>query len=333
MPVRVFVLGFGKVGRWLVRLLLEEYRDRFHLLGVTSSKGTVLAEGPADRAVLARLAKGARSLSEHPSFIPGLLAPDSVLATRPNMVLVAIPPSYQTGEPNTSMYKSFIEAGIGIVTADKTVLALHFEEIVSLAAESGVPLGFRATVAAGTPVLDVASALRWRGVSRVRAVLNATTNYVLGLLERGLTLDDAVRRSIEAGLAEPDPSIDLEGWDAAAKLTILANVLGIPARLDEVERRPLSEALGRARGGGRLKQVAYLDAEKGILRVSPEIVSPGDPLARAEGEGNVVVFGLEDDEIVVEGPAGPAWRTARVMIADALDLAGKTVSMVPRVSL
>lgn len=318
-----FLFGFGKVGRELVKLLLGTDQD-IELVGVTSSRGTVLTEGPRDKAELLRLAREGRKLHEHPSFIPGLLAPDSAVAVKPDIVFIAIPPSYETGEPNRTIYKALVEEGINIVTADKTVLALHYNWIKGKAEENGALLGYRATVAAGTPAIDAARALRYRGVESLRAVLNATSNYVLGLVEQGLSLSEAIERSIKYGLAEPDPSIDLHGWDAAAKLTILANELGLEAALNDVDRVPLTEeAIGSLAGEkARVKQVASLRVEEGkaVLRVAPEAVLPGDPLYYAEGERNVILYYLEGDMIRLEGPAGPAWRTARVMLADALEI-------------
>jgi homoserine dehydrogenase len=323
--MQVFLLGFGKVGREVVKILLEPPGvEDLQLVGVSSSRGSVLVEGPADKAELLRLAKNGEKLDKHKSFVEGLTPPDIVTAVSPDIALIAIPPSYESGEPNRSIYYSLINEGINIVTADKTVLALEYREVMRRAAKAEVFIGYRATVAAGTPVLDIARALRYRGVERVRGVLNATTNVVLGLVEKGMPLERAIEESIRLGFAEPDPSIDLYGWDAAAKISIIASELGIEASLKNVTRTPVtSEVLAEVGRRGKLKQIAEVDLRSGALRVYPSLIEKGDPLERAEGERNVVVFELEGDVIVIEGPAGPAWRTARVMIGDALEISAR----------
>jgi homoserine dehydrogenase len=317
----VFLLGFGKVGRELAKHLLTN-ETPLQLVGVANSKGTVLTEGPADKAQLLKLAETGGRLESHQSYLPGLTAPDNILAVKPDIVFIAIPPSYETGEPNRTIYYASIEAGINIVTADKTLLAREYNKLMAKALEAGVKIGYRATVAAGTPVIDVARALRYREVSRVRAVLNSTSNYILGLIEKGYTLEKAIEQSIRAGLAEPDPSIDLHGWDAGAKITIIANELGFQASISNVERTPITSKIieDYKKAQGRLKQIALFDIEKHMLQVKPEIVLPGDPLYRAEGERNIIEFKVENEPIIIEGPAGPAWRTARVMITDALEI-------------
>ena len=319
MPdVTVYILGFGKVGRELVKLILREGQSRGLILAaVSDSRGTLIAEGPADKALLLRLAEEGRRLSEHPSYVAGLVAPESIEAIGPGIVFSAIPPSYTTGEPNMSIYRALLEEGINLVTADKTPLALDYEGFLGLARENGAMVGYRATVAAGTPVIDVARALRFRGVGKVEAVLNATTTYVLDLVASGMSLEEAVEKSIMDGFAEPDPRIDLDGWDAAAKLAIILGELGRPTSLREITRKPFPQRLP---AGMLYRQVAQADLEQGVALVGLKPVEPGSPLARARGERNVAVFGLEGTNIVVEGPAGPAWRTARVMYADALEI-------------
>ena len=262
MPdVSVHILGFGKVGRELVKLVLREGKNRGLILAaVSDSRGTLIAEGPADKALLLRLAEEGRKLSEHPSYVAGLVAPESVEAIGPGIVFSAIPPSYTTGEPNLSIYRAILEDGINLVTADKTPLALDYERFLGLARANDVMIGYRATVAAGTPVIDVAKALRLRGVSSVEAVLNSTTTYVLDLVASGMSLGEAIEKSIRDGFAEPDPRIDLDGWDAAAKLAIILGELGRPTGLRGIERRPFPRELPEAR---LYRQVARADLEHG----------------------------------------------------------------------
>ena len=322
MATPVLIIGFGNVGREAaLQVALRAGELGVRLAGAASRRGAVIIESTRDLEALLALARRGSRLEGHPSFREGLGAVEAAIAAGAEVALVAIPPSYESGEPNRRIYYGLIDSGVGIVTADKTLLALEYRELTSRARSRGVCLGYRATVAAGTPALDAARGLRMRGVERVRAVLNATSNYILGLVEKGLSYSEAVERAIEARLAEPDPRVDTHGWDAAAKLVILSNTLGHSLSLGDVERIPLEEVgedevRGARARGLRVKQVAEADYARGTYRVAPALLEAGDPLAVAEGEGNVIVFELEGSRVVLSGPAGPAWRTARVMVTD-----------------
>ena len=318
-------MGFGNVGRSLAKLLLEEKPiEDVEIAGVSNSKGSVIIEGPVDRAMLLKILNSNGRLEDHSGFRPGIGAVEASKISDSDVAFITIPPSYETGEPNRSIYYGLIDSDISIITADKTLLAIEYNKIMSKIAEKCLYLGYRATVAAGTPVLDVAKGLRGRAIRRVEAVLNASTNYILGLVERGYSFQEAIEEAIRVKLAEPDPRIDIEGFDPAGKLVILANTLGYEATINNVKRIPLTafsedrirEAL---REGRRVKYVASIDVESEVFKVEPRILSADSPLARAEGEDNVVVFDLENTSIVVRGPAGPAWRTARVMITDLME--------------
>jgi len=319
------LVGFGNVGKELAALLVKnEYRLNIELAAVAASRGSVIIGGPADRVNLLKLIEKGDKLDKHPMFKPGLGPVETAGIVGADLAFIAIPPSYETGEPNRTLYYSLLDMGVSIITADKTVLALEYDRFMGEARKRGLFVGYRATVMAGTPVLDVARGLRLRPVERVEAVLNATSNYILSLVEKGLSYDEAVRKAIEYKLAEPDPRVDTHGYDAAAKLAILSCTLGHCISLADVKREPLEtvgeeEVRAAPSRGYRVKQVAFADYTRGVYKVAPLKVKAGTPLGRAEGEGNAAVFHLEGSPVSIEGPAGPAWRTARVLVTDAYD--------------
>ncbi|MCE4622433.1 MAG: hypothetical protein F7B19_03855 [Desulfurococcales archaeon] len=323
--INVSLVGFGNVGRELLLRLVEVRKELdVNITSISSSRGSVIVAGPGDLAYAVKLAHEGRKLHEHEGFREGMGPVEASVVGDADLAMITMPPSYFSGEPNKSVYYGLIEEGISIITADKTVLALEGRRFLEYAAKAGVYVGYRATVAAGTPAIDAALGLRLRGVESIRAVLNASTNYILGFVEKGLSFEEAIRESIKAKLAEPDPSIDTHGWDPAAKLVILSNTLGADVKLDLIERTPV-DSIGEdvvrnsLREGKRVKYIAYADFNEGVYRVRPEVIPRDDPLAMAEGEENVIVFTLEGTEIVLKGPAGPAWRTAKVMVTDILD--------------
>lgn len=324
--MRAAIIGFGKVGREVVRQA-RRMGVEIEFVGALSSRGGVIVRGPGDGAALEKLAEEGMGLSHHPSFTPGLSLKEVVEEARPDVAFVAIPPNYVSPEPNTRIYSELAALGVSAVTADKTALALDFWGTLNEFLGKGLRLGYRATVAAGVPVIDVAWALRWRGVDSFEAVLNATTNYIISLVGEGLSYGEAVERAVREGYAEPDPAIDTHGWDPAAKAAIIASILeGRSVGVKDVVREPLSEGLEdvvrRARAEGMvIRYVATYSRGKGVS-VRPVPLPRESLLATIPGTHNAVVFGLENERVMLSGPAGPAWRTARVMIGDALDIAG-----------
>ena len=315
-------MGFGNVGRRLI-LELEKFKDVYTKLAV-SSRGYVVIKNQKDYNELLKLANYDQKLDKHSKFRSDTFTPQIASEYDIDLTFIVIPPSYETGEPNKSIYYGLVDQEISIITADKTVLALDFQNFMKHAQERQIYVGYRATVAAGIPVIDVAKALRNRDVKCIRGVLNATTNYILSLIEKGKNYDEAVQQAIMDKYAEPDPRIDTHGWDPAAKLAIILNVLEVPVSIKDVERIPLEtvnekqvrEAIKR---GKRIRYIAEAIIEEKSYSVKPIEVEARTHLASVSGGRNVVEFHLENDVITIEGPVGPAWRTARTMITDLLD--------------
>ena len=332
--MRVFIVGFGNVGREAA--LLVHSTSCLELAGAASSKGAVIAGKGADAADLALLASRGERLEKHREFREGIGAVEAALEAAADYAIIAIPPSYKTGEPNKSIVLGLLSYGIGVGLADKTVPALYYDELVETAESRRAPLGLRATVMAGTPATDVAKALAPRGIEAIRGVLNATTNYIITMVEEGLTFKEAISRAVEYKLAEPDPTVDTHGLDAAAKLVILAKLAGHRASLRDVERVPLEsvpedEVRAAKRRGARVRYVATADLSSSKMKVAPEIVEATSPLGIVEKEYNAVEFILEGGSTVtLAGPTGPAWRTARVLVAEAFEAAGCTEERLPR---
>nr|MEB3860211.1 hypothetical protein [Desulfurococcales archaeon] len=322
---RVAVIGFGNVGKALVRELAGS--RVLSLASVSSSRGSVIVRGRRSLEELLSLSSTQARLEAHGDF-EQVDPVEAAISSGASLALIAIPPSYETGEPNQGLYRRLAGEGIDLVTADKTVLALGFRAFMSYASSRGIRVGYSATVAAGTPVLEVARKLRYRGVKAIRGILNSTTNLLISMVEEGASWDEALEKARREGLVEPDPRIDTHGWDPAAKLAIILSVLGEEASLRDVKREPLVGGVGEyeareaARRGRRLAYVAEADLARGDYRVHPVLLDMSDPLSRARGARNCVVFEVEGDRVVVEGPAGPAWRTARVMVSDAIEIAG-----------
>ena len=317
--LKVLLVGFGNVGRALARELVASRYD-LRVVGVVTTRG--LYRAPANwKAWLADLADSYPDTAEAPA--PADLR-DVIATLRPDVAFVTLPPSYRTGEPNLTVYRTLLSEGVSVITSDKTGLAMAFDEIMELARSRDAFVGWRATVMAGTPAIDVARGLRGREVRAVRGVLSATANYVLSRVEDGASLSEALSEAVKMRLTEPDPSVDLEGLDSAAKLVILLKTAGLAGvKLSQVQRAPLTsvsedDVRGAARRGMRVRYVAEFSG--GSARVGPQLLDGRDFLASVRGSYNAVVFEVDNETVTLSGPGGGVAEAVKSMMADLREL-------------
>ena len=211
------------------------------------------------------------------------------------------------GEPAVAHVRAALERKKHVVTANKGPAAFAFRELDSLARRNGVCFLFESAVMDGAPVFSLRKVLRGCRVTGISGILNTTTNFVLSRLELGESIERAVKTAQELGFAEADPSLDLEGWDAAAKIAILANVF-LGAELDplQVERRGIAnltaEAAARVVSAKRrLKLIGRAEFVEGKVRarVAPEEITADHLFALVSGKG--AALRLETDMM------GPLW--------------------------
>ena len=215
-------------------------------------------------------------------------------------------------EPAGTLLDTALQRGLGVVTANKAVIATAGHRLVAAVRPASGGLAFEAAVGAAIPVLAVLrDSLRGDEVRRITAVINGTTNHILGRLEAGDDFDRAVADAQERGYAEANPTSDLDGLDAAQKLCILAwFAMGAEVRPEQVERRGIrdidrSDVAAAARLGSVIRLVARAERSEGglALSVQPTLVPrSGHPLSDLEGADNAVV---------VESDLGPPRRRSR----------------------
>jgi homoserine dehydrogenase len=164
------------------------------------------------------------------------------------------------GEPAASHISSALSRGLHAVTANKGPVAFAYPELARLAARNGCKFLFESTVMDGAPVFNLVSrCMKGNKITAFSGILNSTTNYVLTRMGDGISMDAAIREAIDMGTAEADPSDDIDGWDAAAKVSVLSRVLlGADVTPHDVRRsgiRDVSEAMIKdaASRGKRLK--------------------------------------------------------------------------------
>jgi homoserine dehydrogenase len=221
-----------------------------------------------------------------------------------------------------------------VITANKQLVARRSAELFEAASAAGVQLRFEASVCAAIPVIKILrEALVITNVHRVLGIVNGTTNYILTQMEAGETYADALRDAQEKGYAEADPTEDVSGADAAAKMAILATVaFGSRVTLDEVDYRGIEEitpdhvaAAHATDTVVRLVGSATLLDGRVDVRVRPSLVDRHHPLAAIEGAFNAVM--LQGDairEITLSGPGAGGIETASAVIADMVSVVGTT---------
>jgi homoserine dehydrogenase len=208
----------------------------------------------------------------------------------------------QSGQPAIDHIVAALEAGAHAITANKGPIVHDYQRLTALAREKGRQFLFESAVMDGAPIFSLfplgLPAAELRGFS---GVLNSTTNVVLTEIEKGRSLDEAVKRAQAMGIAETDPSHDLDGWDAAVKVAAIVNVLmSVPLRVEQVHRagiRELSEEKIRSVRSAGMRYKLVCRAERrgdGVdARVGPELLLMTDAMAGLEGSSSAVRFDLD----------------------------------------
>jgi homoserine dehydrogenase len=296
------ILGFGNVGRALAQLLLEktaELRERYdiewRLTGVATRRMGWIAD-PAGLDVVALLN----------GQIPDAPAPGNVrewlAAAQADVLFELTSTDPQTGQPAIDHLRAALERGAHAITANKGALIHAYPELRALAAAQGRRFLFEATVMAGGPVFSLfRDTLPAARLLRFRGLLNSTSNVIIEEMERGRSLQEAVQKAQELGIAETNPSLDVDGWDATLKVCAIATVLmDVPLRLEEIQRegiRGLSpEMVQQARAAGQpFKLIAQAErvGDGVVAYVRPEQLAPHDPLAAVRGGSMLAHFEMD----------------------------------------
>jgi len=238
------------------------------------------------------------------------------------LVIEALPSVYPRGEPATALLKSALASKIDVLTVDKGPLVAAYRQLADAAALSGARLKF--CVGGALPAIDVALRdLRGATIQKIRAILNGTTNFILTEMHSsGCSMDDALQTAIDRGIAEPDPSQDLDGIDTAAKMVILVNAsMGTDIRLGEVTIRGIRNVnLQDATASNAVWRLVGT-FEHNEIHVQPELIPLTDLFARIDGTDKVAEFDtLEMGKLMVIGGASGRMQMGATMTKEILNL-------------
>jgi homoserine dehydrogenase len=362
IELRLNLIGFGNVGRELARILLHKGQE-FRISHRVDFKVTAIATGRhgcnvnRDGLDLARVldtlesGKPLDTLDPYKGQDTGLQNALDIIRNAPGDIMLELTPlNPYTGQPAISHTEAALSAGKHVVSANKGPIAYAYSELAYLAARRGLKFLFESTVMDGTPIFNMARyCLRGTPILGFKGILNSTTNFVLGEMEKGSDFHDSVAKAQEMGFAEADPSMDLDGWDAAVKAAVLSNVLmGMQITPRDVDRTGITgvtkaqvqEAL---KYGKRIKLVAeagYVldsgshcreasspgDSEKTFYaRVMPVNVDAASIFGQIDGTTSCVLIrtGLMGDITLIEHVPELA-QTAYGVLNDLLEIAACT---------
>jgi homoserine dehydrogenase len=330
--LRLGLLGFGNVNRTLVELLQRKGAELYERHGITWRITGVASrrigwKANAGGLAAADLLRAGRSGAF--ADLPGQELPryaDWLDAAQPDVVFEATSLNVETGQPAIDHIRAALEHGAHAVTANKGPVVHAYEELRDLAAHCGRQFLFESTVMDGVPIFSLfGHALPAIEVKGFKGILNSTTNVILTGMERGLSFDDALRQAQALGVAESDASHDIDGWDAAVKVSALVTVLmGVRLPPQQVEREGIrglaGDAVRNARNAGmpyKLVCRAQRNRSGVSASVRPEQVPLSDPMALVVGTSSIIQF--ETDifpglTITEENPG--LYATAYGMLAD-----------------
>ena len=330
--MRLILIGFGVVSQGFAKILLDkadhlQARHGFsaEIVGVvTASKGNLYHPAGLDIAHLLRTAEKG-SFSNYPESAQlrrDWDAREMIVKGAADVLLEASPTNLETAQPALGFCQLALEQGLHIVLANKGPVALDFAHLRARATAKGLFMRYEATVMAGTPTMHLAEdALAGCDIRSARGILNGTTNYILTEMEGGMSYDDALAQAQALGYAETDPTGDVEGWDAAGKVLILANALfGSSLTMEDLDVQGItgisSKDIDHARASEqRYKLIAEVSASGGTVALQRLPLS--DPLASVGGSTNAIT--LDTDllgEITLIGAGAGKLETGYALLSD-----------------
>jgi homoserine dehydrogenase len=304
------LIGFGNVGQALARLLLdkrtvlqEQFGFTFQVNGIATGRhGSAIDSNGIDleRALQAVKQGGSlSSLSAEPAPADNL---EFIRACPADVLFENTPVNHVTGQPAVDHLKAALERGMHAITANKGPVVHAYRELNDLAQQKGRRFLFESSVMDGAPIFSLfRGPLPAADLRGFRGIFNSTTNLLLEMMEQGQPFDDAVAYAQSIGIAETDPSGDVDGWDSAIKVAALATVLmGEPLTPQQVDRQGIRsitpQMIAEAKQAGeRWKLVCAARREADGLRawVAPERVSPLSPLVSISGTSSYVQFEMD----------------------------------------
>ncbi|SFH69730.1 homoserine dehydrogenase [Tindallia magadiensis] len=336
--MRIGIIGNGGVGKALIALIHEKKeklaKEGLHplLCAQLDSTGGIYDVEGIDLKQLMHHNDKKEPLKDFPKGGSAGLSIDDVLEENCLEVLIELTPTNkETGEPGIRYITKALESGVHVITANKGPVMIAYHSLKTLANQKKRQFWIGCTTGGALPainggLIDLAGA----EITSITGVLNGTTNYILEEMKsRGCTYLEALQKAQKDGIAETDPSLDVEGWDTAAKLLILTNVLMDQSKqLSDIKVKGITEIdqaeIGKATSeGGKLKLVGRtrIEKEKILMTVQPETLYPEDFLFQVDGKNKGVHYTTDTlGDIAILGGASGLSAAAAAVLRDLVNL-------------
>jgi homoserine dehydrogenase len=339
MKHKLALIGFGTVGQGLCEILLskndalkKKFNFEWEVVAISDLlKGSLYNPFGLDIKKCLELVHNEKSLDEYDTAAEkGLNAIDTIKKCNADIVCELSYTDIKTGQPATDFCREALKSGKHVVTSNKGPAALFYRELSDLARQNNMQFLIEGTVMSGTPVLNVArNDLAGNEITAIKGILNGTTNYILSQMETGRSYEDVLKEAQELGYAEADPTADVEGFDALAKVTILANVvMNENLTPDQIECKGISnitlEDIKKAKSQNkRWKLIGEIKKDNNGVSasVAPVMIDLSHPLAGVNGATNAITFttDLMGDVTIVGAGAGRI-ETGYSILTDILEI-------------
>lgn len=335
--MRIILVGYGVVGKGITTILARRYVERIKeygfnpkIVAIADIDGAVINPRGLSPEKLEVIKQHGYPISADPEFgRPGISALDVIDSVEAEVVVEVTPVNIKNGEPALSHITKAFKTGKHVVTTNKGPLALAMPALTELGDFNNVFLRFSGTVGGGTPMLEFAKrCLSGDRILSVQGILNGTTNYILTEMSQNrVTFQEALTNAQKLGYAEREPSMDIDGFDTACKVVILANwIMNRKITLRDVDRtgirevslKDLDEASGR---GNTIKLIGSINGDKATIK--PTEIPKNNPLC-VSGVLNAVTYSTEfagEQTLVGRGAGGV--ETASAVLRDLLDIRHK----------
>ena len=337
--IRVIVCGFGRVGREFARLIHEKtnftrtaYGFEPVIVGVGELSGSLHRPGGLNPAETANAFEREGGFAGHPSLKAAWRGLDLIRSASADVLIETTPTDIQTGEPAMSHIREALSRGIHVVSANKGPFIRAYRELTGLARENNARLKISAAAAAALPTIDVAeTCLAGAEILGIEGVLNGTTNFILSRMRTsGQSFEEALAEAQALGIAETDPTLDVEGFDTANKLALITNVcMGADIKPEDVERTGISDIslaqVQSASAAGKIMRLvgASRRDENGRVsaRVAPQLLTPDHPLAGVEGAEKGITYTSDTmDRVTVVGGKSDPRGAAAALLKDLINI-------------
>ena len=332
--MKLCIIGFGAVGKGVSKvvsmkkkMLIEKYGLDISVVAVTDRSGDAVNPDGLDIELLIETKEKTGKISDYPEYgisnIPSVQVLDDIDY---DCLIEVSPTNIDDGEPARTHMLKAMQDGKDVVTSNKGPLSLNFGELTSAADSTNAQFKYEASVGGAMPIINFAhETLAGNNITSVLGILNGTCNYILSrMANEGSPYLQTLNEAQELGIAETDPTQDVEGIDAACKIVILANsVLNMDVSLKDVKVVGISkitpESIALAKKEGLLIKLIGV-ASHDNLEVSPRLVREGSPFA-VDGTLNVATLRTDlADDVTVVGKGAGSIETASAILSDIISI-------------